>query len=146
MPQTLASDKMALHLRDDPTCVAALFILPDPVSLVDQGEQALIVRTPTAASDPMIPAAESCRRLGENLHLEFSDARCGASLQIAAEGESLCFSLSVRAEKPIWLAEWRLSGLLCDEMIVPALGGQALTSEMPDGVELSFKYPFWLNA
>jgi hypothetical protein len=44
------------------------------------------------------------------------------------------------------MAEWRLDGFALDEVIVPALGGQTLTRDMPAGESVAYKYPFWWNA
>lgn len=67
-------------------------------------------------------------------------------LSVQGNNDSIEFHLKVVGKKPIWLVEWELSPLDCGEMIIPALGGQSLSSAMPAGASLTYKYPFWWNA
>ncbi|RPH93498.1 MAG: hypothetical protein EHM72_16265, partial [Calditrichaeota bacterium] len=113
------------------------------------GEQEIIIRTATAVSDPAVLTLSECEpSRNDSSTLKFSDRekRCSAELNIDVEQELLHLNLTAHAPEPIWMIEWKIHGLICDEIIVPALGGQLITSEMPEETELSYKYPFWLNA
>ncbi|MDX1430540.1 MAG: DUF6259 domain-containing protein, partial [Rhodothermales bacterium] len=74
------------------------------------------------------------------------DGRYEIAAEIGATSQGLRFSCRAKGPEPIWMIEWRLSGLDLTEVVIPALGGQAVTSAMPRGERLSYKYPFWWNA
>lgn len=60
--------------------------------------------------------------------------------------DGLQCTMTVRGPRPVWMVEWRTGPLDLREIILPALGGQALSSAMPVDTTLTFKYPFWWNA
>ncbi|MBT8401530.1 MAG: hypothetical protein KJO98_13715 [Rhodothermia bacterium] len=74
------------------------------------------------------------------------EGRYEVAAEIAVSEEGLRSSFRATGPAPIWLIEWRLAGLDLSEVLIPALGGQAVTSAMPNGERLSYKYPFWWNA
>ncbi len=114
-----------------------------------EGRQSFRLRMPSRVSDPVflteILAVESWNG---GMQCEISDVggNYRAVLKISEHPEGLRFDATVTAPEPIWLAEWKLSGLDLKSVIIPALGGQALSREMPAGTTLSYKYPFWWNA
>lgn len=113
------------------------------------GRQSLLLRTPTAVSEPVLLHQVTMEESPpQTLVLRFGNGSPAwmARLTIKATPEGIHFHLTATAPEPIWLAEWRLEGLEIDSVIVPALGGQELNAEMPDEMTLSYKYPFWWNA
>ncbi len=123
--------------------------LSDGTTVCAQGKQTILVRTAKAVSEPILL---SCMQQydfeGNKGQIIFQD-RTGnwrAELQIEAAENGIRFRVTVTAPEPIWLIEWRLTSLKVDQIIVPALGGQVLTNDMPDEMTLSYKYPFWWNA
>ncbi|HLE56370.1 MAG TPA: DUF6259 domain-containing protein [Rhodothermia bacterium] len=69
-----------------------------------------------------------------------------ASVTVAGDDEGIGFHLVASGPEPIWMVEWTIHGLKLDEVIIPALGGRRISSEMPDGLVDSFQYPVWWNA
>jgi hypothetical protein len=118
-------------------------------SVCSRGELSAIVRFPHAVSDPVF--------LTEVRSFVVSDSACTYTLsdsggsvrgevRISACAEGLRFDAVIEADSPVWIAEWKLSGLDLDSVLIPALGGQSLSPSMPQGTTLSYKYPFWWNA
>ncbi|MEG8989743.1 DUF6259 domain-containing protein [Ignavibacteria bacterium 4148-Me] len=66
--------------------------------------------------------------------------------KIQGEYRRIKFSILINSKDPIWLTECKFSGLELDKILVPALGGQVISKNMPDGTSISYKYPFWWNA
>jgi hypothetical protein len=113
------------------------------------GEQSLIIRVPSKVSDPIfVTRVESTGEIDDGIRVNACDetGRYRVRLDITATGEGLRFDAEVSAPEPVWMAEWRMSGLELSSVILPALGGQALDRRMPIGTMLSYKYPFWWNA
>jgi len=69
-----------------------------------------------------------------------------AALTISTSINGIKFEIKCESERPVWILEWKIDGLDFDEVLVPALGGQAINKSMPEGTLLSYKYPFWWNA
>lgn len=117
--------------------------------LCREGKQSFLVRTPSRISDPVfLTELHDVADVKGGFRCEISDpgGHYRLTLKVADDPEGLRFDATVTAPEPIWLVEWKLSGLDLKKVIVPALGGQALTSDMPAGTTLSYKYPFWWNA
>jgi hypothetical protein len=108
-----------------------------------------MVRFPGAVSDPVF-ATELVALDASTPVLRYSLADKLKRVLVHVTGtpcaDGLQFDAEVQANEPIWMAEWRLSNVSIDSAIVPALGGQVLTSHMPAGATLTYKYPFWWNA
>jgi hypothetical protein len=83
---------------------------------------------------------------GSRVGLRDESGRFNSLLQVVREAGRLRFSASVSSPEPVWMLEWRCEGWRLDELIVPALGGQVVTDEMPIDRSLAYKYPFWWNA
>jgi len=113
------------------------------------GHQTILVRTSLELFEPAIlTEIRSVRQAPDVLQCVVAD-RTGeyrAKLLVESSEDGLRFSMKVSAPKPIWLAEWRLDGFQLDRVIIPALGGQAVSSRMPVDTVLTYKYPFWWNA
>jgi len=113
------------------------------------GQMKILVRSHLDPSEPAYLAlVRTSRHASEGARLFFSDSsqRFKAVLTVAPSEEGVLVECEVRAPSPVWIAEWSISGIHCNEMLVPALGGQALSASMPPGTILSFKYPFWWSA
>jgi len=111
--------------------------------------QTFIIRTPQELFEPTIPTkVRKVQSTKEEVRFILSDetGRYGIEVNVRASLDGIRFHMNVNAPKPIWLVEWRLNGLQLDEVIVPALGGQVITKDMPAETQLSYKYPFWWNA
>ncbi len=117
--------------------------------LCREGKQSFLLRLPSRVSDPVfLTEFHSIEKRNGGLQCEISDpgGNYRTLLRITEHPEGLRFDAEVSAPEPIWLVEWKLSGLDLRRVIIPALGGQAVNREMPVGTALSYKYPFWWNA
>ena len=113
------------------------------------GEQTLLLRLPAAVSEPLLlNKVVSLRTENNAITYQLSDStgEYKASLLIGKDSQRIRFFIELRGPQPVWLLEWKISGIRCHEVLVPALGGQAISDLMPEGQTLSYKYPFWLNA
>ncbi|MFZ2324344.1 MAG: DUF6259 domain-containing protein [Ignavibacteriaceae bacterium] len=81
-----------------------------------------------------------------SFNLEDITSEFKANISITSSNDGIKFNCKVEGKKPIWLIEWKLSGLKLNEVLVPALGGQSIKNNAPIGTLLSYKYPFWWNA
>jgi hypothetical protein len=107
------------------------------------------MRTPQHLSDPVFLTEVRAFDLHDGAaRAELADATGEYRLQlsITPEEDGLAFMMTAEAPVPLWIVEWKLTGLQLDEVILPALGGQALKKSMPPETTLSYKYPFWWNA
>jgi len=144
----LSNSKTAFIFADQPDQISEIK-LADGTPVGSTSRQAILIRTPAAVSEPVLLSRVSSSASGPaSAELLFQDESGAwrAELQIHAAEQGLRFRLQAYAPEPIWLVEWRLSGLQFDEVIIPALGGQALSGAMPAETTLSYKYPFWWNA
>jgi len=117
--------------------------------LCENGVQSFLLRTYRAVSEPVLLTRQvEYRSEDDGYHLILQDDsgqyECQLNCRFTEAG--LQFQAKYSAPEPIWLVEWSLSGFNFSEIIIPALGGQAVTDQMPEQTTLSYKYPFWLNA
>jgi len=144
----IGNSKLSLFFGEQPDVITRIET-PDGVCLCNGGRQSLLIRTARAVSEPVLLA---CTRrsngVGGHAQLFFADdsGAWRAELRLDASEAGIHFHLEAAAPEPIWLIEWRISGLDLEEVIIPALGGQRLTAAMPAETVLSYKYPFWWNA
>ncbi|HEY6906406.1 MAG TPA: DUF6259 domain-containing protein, partial [Ignavibacteriaceae bacterium] len=111
--------------------------------------QNVIIRTPRALSDPVfLSKFEKVTFEDNKLAFKLLDdsGEFSALLNIVPSEYGIQIRIKVASPEPVWIVEWKLSGFILDELILPALGGQSLTPDMPEGTVMSFKYPFWWNA
>lgn len=118
-------------------------------SLCENGVYAFLLRTYRAVSEPVLLTNLIEYQPNENgyrllLNDDSGHFECRLECNFTESGTR--FRAKYIAPEPIWLVEWSLSGLDLDEIIIPALGGQKITKQMPEQSTLSYKYPFWLNA
>jgi len=145
----IKSKKSFLHLGENPLDVEGFFYLPKSTNVCPHGKQSLIVRIPERVSEPILltELKEVTRR--ENLttfNIEDIASEFKAEISISSSNDGIKFNCKVEGNRPIWLIEWKLSGLKLNEVLVPALGGQSIKNNAPVGSLLSYKYPFWWNA
>jgi hypothetical protein len=147
-PHSLSSDRIALTFGRDPLTVPKISnrLTGKPICL--NGTQAVLIRSPHDISEPALLTRGRFLSEKGGCAYELSDetGKHRAEIRLEESPDGLRFSMRVRSPKPIWLVEWRLTGLQAKEIIVPALGGQSLSDTMPTDTTVSYKYPFWLNA
>ena len=127
------------------------FICPPDfgISLCENSEQSFLIRTYRAVSEPVLLTQKIAYKSasdGYDLVLQDSTGQFICQVHCAFTRSGLRFQATYSAPEPIWLVEWSLTNLNLAEVIIPALGGQVVTDQMPDQTTLSYKYPFWLNA
>ncbi len=118
-----------------------------PVCL--DGNHSFLIRTAADVSEPIfLNCLRSCESSAEEIRFIITDAggKYTVRLSVTEVDGEVCFRMNAVAPRPIWMVEWRLSGLRVTHVIVPALGGQSIGRGMPVGGTLSYKYPFWWNA
>lgn len=143
----IAAGSLELRLGVNPLEAVSLKHRGQPVCA--GGEQLLYVRFPLRPSDPVfLRRVEAVEPGASGVAFTVTDdaGTVRADVRIDAEPDGLHVHLTVTAPEPVWMIEWALSGLALEEVIVPALGGQAISRAMPAGERLAYKYPFWWNA
>ncbi len=145
---TLSSKKVTLTFGRDPLTILKIRNRLTGKTICLNGSQTVLVRSPRDISEPALLVRGRFLSTDGCCLFELSDetGKYRAEIRLDDSEDGLRFSMHVRAPKPIWLVEWRLSGLQAAEMIVPALGGQSLDRSMPSDTTISYKYPFWWNA
>ncbi len=146
MPTT---ERVEITFGGSPLRVERVTHRPSGRVVCDGGEQRFLLRLPKAPSDPVHLTEVSDEEPGEDrLAFTVSDetGRFRARVAVEAAEEGVRFSLRAEGPEPIWMAEWSLAGLDLAEVVVPALGGQALSAAMPPDQQVAYKYPFWWNA
>ena len=148
MTQQIQSDSLRIDFAKD-FSIDGLFIFKESTKVCADGEQTIVIRTHNAVSDPMVlQKIDSVDHKDDAIQLNFSDTNneYSASVQFTKSAKGVLAKVTVDAPRPIWLVEWQLNGFDFEEILVPALGGQSISNEMPIGNTLSYKYPFWWNS
>ncbi|MRR13347.1 hypothetical protein EG835_13035, partial [bacterium] len=146
---SITTDRTVLSFGKTPFTVRDLRDRASGVSFLRAAAQSLIVRTPTRVSDPFfLTVVEEFSRTGSGARMVVKDESGAyrAELVVTPDQRGLKFTLAVTGPVPLWMVEWKLTGLQLREVIIPALGGQSLGSGMPPETALTYKYPFWWNA
>jgi hypothetical protein len=145
---TPSSNRVSLIFGRDPLTIEKITNRLTGKTICLDGTQTVLVRSPQDISEPALLVHGRFLRAKEGWAYELSDdtGKYRAEIRLEHSADGLRFSMRVRSPKPIWLVEWRLSGMQADEIIVPALGGQSLDRSMPTDTTISYKYPFWWNA
>lgn len=149
MPTTLRSDRLEIAFGESPLRIERVTHLPSGRVVGPGGEQRFLLRIPAAPSDPIfLDFVEEIEAGANALAFTVADetGRYRARVRIEAGEEGLGFALTAEGPEPIWMAEWKLYSLDLAEVVVPALGGQALTRDMTADSHAEYKYPFWWNA
>lgn len=148
MIKNIQSDSLRIDFAED-FSIDGLFILKESTKVCASGEQSLIIRTHNAVSDPtVLQAIKSIEQNQDSTRIYFADEskEYSAIVEFIKSAKGVLVKINVDAPRPIWLVEWKLNGFNFDEVLVPALGGQSISNEMPNGKTLSYKYPFWWNS
>ncbi len=119
------------------------------IVLCQPGIQSVLIRTFRAVSEPVLLShTQTIQNDSEGCHTVLKDdsGEFICHLRHTYEDKGIRFHAAYSAPEPIWLAEWSISGLDFDKVIVPALGGQVVSDQMQEQTTISYKYPFWLNA
>lgn len=146
---TVSSDRLRIKFATRPFAIKEIRDLQTGSIYSSGGTQILIIRSPLELFEPTLLTnlrSISGNRHGLSMVLTDDSGTSSARLFITSSPDGLKFNCSVSAAKPVWMLEWRISGLNLEKVIIPALGGQVLTSSMPAETTLSYKYPFWWNA
>jgi hypothetical protein len=145
----ITSEKSFLRLGENPLDVESFFYLPKSTNVCPHGKQSLILRISERVSEPILLTEVKNINQKQNFvsfNLEDATSDFKAVISISSNDDGIKFHCKVEGNRPIWLIEWKLSGLKLNEVLVPALGGQSIKNNAPVGTLLSYKYPFWWNA
>lgn len=145
----IISERSLLQLGKSPMDIIGFFYLPESTNVCPQGRQSLLIRTPDSVSEPLLLSSVTKFSQSDNkVEIGLCDPtqKHTATIIISSDDRGIKFNSKFKSSKPIWLIEWKLSGLQLDEVLVPALGGQSIKNNTPHGTLLSYKYPFWWNA
>lgn len=146
---TITSEQIQLTFGDDPLAILSIINRITGKTICRDGEQSLLLRLPTRLSDPIFLRQVSAFSVdGGTARFTVTDTSGDyqATCTVQASDQGLQFRVEASAPEPLWMVEWKVLGLQLHEVIVPALGGQAITHEMPEDAQLSYKYPFWWSA
>ncbi|MEO8398550.1 MAG: DUF6259 domain-containing protein [Ignavibacteriaceae bacterium] len=145
----ITASKSSLVLGENPLNIDGFFLSEKSTNVCPNGRQSVLIRNPNAVSEPILLSAANRLRNDEDkfiLDLTDKNQKNYGSLTLSPSNEGIRFHLKIESYEPIWIVEWKISGLILDEIIIPALGGQSLNQNMPEGNQVSYKYPFWWNA
>jgi len=145
----LRGERIEARIGANPWDITGLKNRRTGTTICARGAHALIIRLASRVSDPVfLTRVVAVDEIAGGLRISAADesSQCTATLSLTVCGEGLRCEAEVSAPEPVWMAEWRLSGLDFTNVIVPALGGQSLSTRMPAGTTLSYKYPFWWSA
>ncbi len=148
MTQQIQSDSLRIDFAED-FSIDGLFVLKESTKVCAGGEQSLIIRTHNAVSDPtVLQSVKSIEQSQDTIQLHFADEskEYKAVVEFIKSANGVLVKIKVDAPRPIWLVEWKLNGFDFEEVLVPALGGQSISNDMPKGKTLAYKYPFWWNS
>ena len=146
---SISSERIRITFGETPLTVREVRNEETGASLLRGGTQAMLLRLPGRISDPVFLTEVASADWSADAAawvLTDKDRAFHASISVRPTPEGLRFDAAVTGPRPVWLAEWKLDGVDVREFILPALGGQSLSSSMPPDTQLSFKYPFWWNA
>lgn len=149
IPKIISNERLQISFGENPFFIREIKNQLTGKNICVNGKQALLIRNPLAISEPVfLTEVESVHSDHAGFHFIAVDETKAhsAEIHLSASDDGIRFHFKVFSPQPIWLVEWKLSGLQLDEVIVPALGGQILSKEMPADTTLSYKYPFWWNA
>jgi hypothetical protein len=147
-PTQAETSGMRFRLRGEGADLRAV-VISQRGDVLAEGMLELSVRVPERASHRVfLRVVDSIRDLNGAIELVVTDATrtYRAVLTVSSDGSGLRFDTTVECPMSIWMLEWRLCGFDVDEVIIPALGGQVITREMPPEHSVAYKYPFWWNA
>ncbi len=146
----IRSDSLELSLTSEENGLSTVLVnAKDRTIVCAKGRQRFLIRLLTAVSEPiLLNRTVSLSRIGDQLEWLVGDetGAYSAVLKIFPAGKNIHYQIRISSPQPVWLFEWCLNGYDIDNVIIPALGGQSVSSDMPAGTVLSYKYPFWLNA
>ncbi|HET6568892.1 MAG TPA: hypothetical protein VFG50_13070, partial [Rhodothermales bacterium] len=149
MSNTISSPTLQITFGDDPLVIEEIVHQQSGTVVCTRSEQHFLIRLPLRPSDPIFLTETSrIERAEESISFRLSD-HTGAyvcNVCISAGEHGLAFQAEVAGAGPIWMLDWMVERLHVDSIVVPGLGGQVLTREMPGDRRMAYKYPFWWNA
>lgn len=147
--RVLRGERIEARFGENPWEISGLKNLATGQAICRRGTHSLVIRLASRVSDPVfLTRIVAVDESAGGLRISVADETfsCTASLFLTVTPEGLRCEAEVTAPEPVWMAEWKISGLGLRSVVVPALGGQALSKRMPAGTTLSYKYPFWWSA
>lgn len=149
MSTTISSPTLQITFGDDPLVIEEILHRPSDTVVCAGSEQHFLVRLPLRPSDPIFltePSQVECTSDSVSFRLSDVTGDYVCDVCIAAGGAGLTFQANASGPGPVWMLDWMVERLHVDSVIVPGLGGQVLTGEMPGDRRMAYKYPFWWNA
>jgi hypothetical protein len=146
---TISNNTLQISLEENPFLIREVLNIKTGQVFSTSGSQAVIVRIPGHVSEPAIlDKLEEAEVLNTGISFSLMDETRSykARLRLTPKDEGISFHLKASGPVPIWITEWKISGLDFENVIIPALGGQMLKRQMTPDTTLSYKYPFWWNA
>jgi hypothetical protein len=146
----LKNERLGMFVRPDNLLEnVEIFNFLTRTNVCAQGIQQFLVRRLDSVSEPILLDQLQLKKSDSaeiKIHLEDKQGQYSGDLNINNDESGIHFHLELDTTEHIWLFEWSLQGIEAETVIIPALGGQSINSQMPVGNQLSYKYPFWLNA
>ncbi len=108
--------------------------------------QRFLVRVPERLSEPYFLTEVMSTNVADGaLSFVLSDPENNFRLacRVSSTDRGIEWTASLNAGSPTWLLEWRIEDLGVRSFVIPALGGQTLKADMPAGMSVTYKYPFW---
>lgn len=147
--RTIQNEAIALTFGKNPLDIRRIIIRTTGQVIARAGVLSVLIRTPDRVSDPtFLTVVDSWTITDGVLSARLSDESDAfhVEYQMRPGDDGIVCRFTATGPGPLWMVEWQLTGFDCEEILLPALGGQALKRSMPAGTTLSYKYPFWWNA
>ncbi len=144
---TVSSDGLRLEIdAENPLHIRRIVHISSGREIATGTMQRFLVRTPERLSDPYFLTELASVDIAEgalSFVLTDPDEKFRLTCRIALGSEGVEWRASLEESDPTWMLEWRIENLHVRGVVVPALGGQVLTADMPAGASVAYKYPFW---
>lgn len=130
----------------DPLTIISIVHERSGREVATSSKQRFLVRVPERLSEPyfLTNVLSTCVSDGAlSIVLADPEGKFRLDCRISATEHGVEWTAALKAAAPAWLLEWRIDDLDVRSIVVPALGGQTLKTDMPAGVSVTYKYPFW---
>ncbi len=143
------SKDIEIEFGESPFEISSMHILPNSTKVCSESTQGFLIRTLDELFDPvLLTKTHQFEDSNNSIKFLISDELDKYFLKctISKYADGIKFHVKLDSSNPVWMLEWKLSGLELNRITVPALGGQCLNNTMPNKSSVSYKYPFWWNA
>jgi hypothetical protein len=147
--RTVSSERLKITFGTKPFSIEKIMNGISGRTHLSGGSFRLLVRPLHSVSDPAFLTdirSVSTRKKGISFILSDAGNQFACEVKIDETEDGMRFSSKTIGPVQIWMVEFEIGPFALDEIIVPALGGQSLSKDMPPGTVMSYKYPFWWNA